>query len=39
MNIREDGRTTADLREYWIEIGNLLQSNGSSKVVYSDSDL
>ena len=37
--MREDGRNCTDFREYWIETGNLVQANGSCRIVFPDSDL
>ena len=37
LGIRSDGRSNNDIRELFMDTGNLKQANGSSKVYLSDS--
>jgi exosome complex component RRP42 len=36
LNLREDGRDCQDFRDYYLETNNLLQANGSSRVIFPD---
>jgi exosome complex RNA-binding protein Rrp42 (RNase PH superfamily) len=36
VNLREDGRDCQDFRDYYLETNNLLQANGSSRVIFPD---